>query len=254
LSAFWQHVVPSIFDVIFPHRLAMITVSSACVASLAFIMAAPTVFDRMQARHSGVPAGLEVTDGAPIGPQSSPSVREREAASERGVTRGLDPSAPPLSPAVPLVADLPPAVADAGERPGPKSGSSTQDQADASPPPRSTPSAPLAAGREPSAPNPVAPPAVAPRVATASNPAADNFVVQIALQRSKPDAQASVRNLQAKFSKELGGRKAMVRRADLGPSGVYYRTLVGPFGSADDADRFCSSLKAAGGQCTVQKD
>jgi hypothetical protein len=30
--------------------------------------------------------------------------------------------------------------------------------------------------------------------------------------------------------------------------------MVGPFGSASDADQFCSGLKAAGGQCIVQKD
>jgi cell division septation protein DedD len=151
--------------------------------------------------------------------------------------------------------DLPADAGDAGERPGPQSRSSIQNQPGAgSLPLQSAPSAPLVAGREPSASNPVAPSTGAPRVASVSNPAADNYVVQISLQRSRADAQASVRNLQAKFAKELAGHTAMVRRADLGPSGVYYRALVGPFGSADDADRFCSSLKAAGGQCTVQKD
>jgi hypothetical protein len=79
-------------------------------------------------------------------------------------------------------------------------------------------------------------------------------VVQISSQRSKADAHASLRSLQAKFPKELGDRKATVRRADLGPKGIYYRALVGPFGSAGDADRFCSGLKAAGGQCMVEKE
>jgi len=256
LRAFWRDVIPRIFDVIFPNRLAMITISSVCIASLAFIIAAPTVFDAILERNSGPATGPEVREGRPTGPQMGAPVQEREAASERSVTRGLQPSAPPPSrPAVPRVIDLPSAVGDAEERPGPKSGSSIQQQPGAgSPPLQSTPSAPLAAGPAPSAANPVAPPAAAPRVASASNPAADNYVVQISLQRSKADAEASVRNLQAKFAKELGGHDATVRRADLGPSGVYYRALVGPFGSADDADRFCSSLKAGGGQCTVQKD
>ena len=74
------------------------------------------------------------------------------------------------------------------------------------------------------------------------------------LATSKADAQSSLRSLQAKFSKQLGDRKATVQRTDLGPKGVYYRTVVGPFGSPDDADRFCSSLQAAGGQCRVEKD
>jgi hypothetical protein len=239
----------------------MITISSACVASLAFIIAAPTVFNWIQARNSGVLTGTEVFDGAPTGPQSRAPVQEREVANERGVTRGLHPDAPPSSPAAPQVLDLPSAAGDAGKRPdasadgadGPKSGGSIQEQRGAgSPPLQSAPSAPPAAGREPS--NPVASPTGTPRVASVSTPAADSYVAQVSLQRSKADAQASVRNLQAKFPKELGDHKATVRRADLGPNGVYYRALVGPFGSAGDADRFCSSLKAAGGQCVVQKE
>ena len=253
-GAFWQGVIPdipAIFDVIFPNRLAMLTISSACIASLAVIIAAPTVLDRIEAWHSGVPTAAEVLDGAPTGPRSGPSVREREADGERGSTRGLYPSAPLNS-----VLDFPSAAGDAGGRDasviGPKPGNAVQGQSGAGAAPlQSSRSVPLAAG-SPS--TPVAPPAAAPRIASVSNPAPDSYVVQIALQRSKVDAQASVRQLKAKFPSELGSQEATVRRADLGPKGVYYRALVGPFGSADDADRFCSKLKAAGGQCTVQKD
>jgi hypothetical protein len=94
-----------------------------------------------------------------------------------------------------------------------------------------------------------------PRLASVSPAAsAGGYVVQISSQRSEADAQASFRSLQSKFPKELGDREAIVRRADLGPKGVYYRAMVGPFGSAGDADQFCSGLKAAGGQCIVQKN
>jgi cell division septation protein DedD len=115
---------------------------------------------------------------------------------------------------------------------------------------QSTPSGPVTAVREP----PASKPGASPGVASVSSAATDNYLVQISSQRSKADAQASLRSLQAKFSKQLGDRKATVQRADLGPKGVFYRTVVGPFGSADDADRFCSGLKAAGGQCMVEKD
>ena len=248
LRGLWQNVIPSIFDVIFPNRLAMITVSSACVASLAFIIAAPTVFNWIHARNPGVLTRAEVFDGSPTGPQSRAPVQEREVANERGVTRGLRPDAPQSIPAVPPGLeprlDLPSAIGDAGRRPdpsadgadGPRSATSVQKQ--------------LGAGSPPLPSDPVAPP----RVAPASTPAADGYVVQVSLERREADAQASVRNLQVKFSKELGDHKATVRRADLGPNGIYYRGLVGPFVSAGDADRFCSSLKAAGGQCIVQKD
>ena len=46
----------------------------------------------------------------------------------------------------------------------------------------------------------------------------------------------------------------MVRRADLGAKGIYYRTMVGPFVSAQQANELCSNLKAAGGTCIVEKN
>jgi hypothetical protein len=100
-------------------------------------------------------------------------------------------------------------------------------------------------------------PASAPRpapVSTAASGGSGGYVVQISSQRSEADAQASIRSLQSKFPKELGDREASVRRADLGQKGIYYRAMVGPFGTAGDADQFCGSLKSAGGQCIVQKN
>jgi hypothetical protein len=110
-----------------------------------------------------------------------------------------------------------------------------------------------------SSPNPPAPrgapaPAPAPKVASTSSPASGGYVVQISSQRSEADAQASFRSLQSKYPRELGDREPIVRRADLGPKGIYYRALVGPFGTAADADQLCSDLKADGGQCIVQKN
>jgi SPOR domain len=90
--------------------------------------------------------------------------------------------------------------------------------------------------------------------AASSSSAGGGYVVQISSQRSEADAQASFRSLQSKFPSQLGDREAIVRRADLGQKGVYYRAMVGPFGSAGDADQFCGGLKAAGGQCIVQKN
>jgi hypothetical protein len=95
------------------------------------------------------------------------------------------------------------------------------------------------------------------RLASVSSPApaaSGGYVVQISSQRSEAEAQASIRGLQAKFPSQLGNREATVRRADLGEKGVYYRAMVGPFGTAGDADQFCGGLKAAGGQCIVQKN
>jgi hypothetical protein len=52
--------------------------------------------------------------------------------------------------------------------------------------------------------------------------------------------------LQAKYPNQLGGREPIVRRADLGAKGTYYRALVGPFASREQAAGVCSSLKSQG--------
>jgi SPOR domain len=106
---------------------------------------------------------------------------------------------------------------------------------------------------DPQAREPVAAPSAKPRVAAA--PAAahsgSEFLVQLSSQKSEAEAAASFRSLQAKFPDELGGRSPIIRRADLGSKGVFYRAMVGPFASAQEASQFCASYKAAGGHCVV---
>ena len=100
----------------------------------------------------------------------------------------------------------------------------------------------------------VAQPAASCPPVEASPPAGGGYSVQVSSQRSEAEAQASFRALQGKFPNQLGSRQASVRRADLGDKGVYYRSLVGPFASMEQAAGMCSSLKAAGGSCIVQKN
>ena len=85
----------------------------------------------------------------------------------------------------------------------------------------------------------------------ADGPPVGGFVVQLSSQKSEGEAQSSFRSLQARFPNELGDRQPIIRRADLGSKGVFYRLVVGPFASAEEASQFCASLKAAGGQCVV---
>jgi hypothetical protein len=99
------------------------------------------------------------------------------------------------------------------------------------------------------APTRIAPAASSSRSASASG----GYAVQVASRHNEADARASLRSLQAKFPQQLGGHSPLIRRVDLGAKGIYYRAMVGPFGSADEASRVCSSLKAAGGDCLVQK-
>jgi hypothetical protein len=108
-------------------------------------------------------------------------------------------------------------------------------------------------------------PAVAPtsRTRTATAPAATRSgsesagsssggtLVQLSSQKTEAEATSSFRSLQAKFPDELGGKNPIIRRADLGTKGVFYRTMVGPFASVQEANQFCASFKAAGGNCVV---
>jgi hypothetical protein len=84
-------------------------------------------------------------------------------------------------------------------------------------------------------------------------PTAHNYVVQISAQRSQADAEASFRVMQAKYPSVLGGRQPIIRRKE-SSKGVYYGTQVGPFASRGDAIQLCEELKAAGGNCFVQRN
>jgi SPOR domain len=80
------------------------------------------------------------------------------------------------------------------------------------------------------------------------------YAVQVTSERSESNAQAALLALQAKYPNQLSGRQPIIRRADLGAKGTYYRVLVGPFASAEEASGLCSRLKAAGGNCIVQRN
>ncbi|ABE40022.1 Sporulation related [Rhodopseudomonas palustris BisB5] len=107
------------------------------------------------------------------------------------------------------------------------------------------------------APNAAPAPSSNQRVASlppAESAGAGGYVVQVSSQKSEADAKASYRALQSKFPSVLGPRAPLIKRADLGSKGVYYRAMVGPFGSPDEAQQLCGNLKSAGGQCVVQRN
>jgi hypothetical protein len=123
-------------------------------------------------------------------------------------------------------------------------------------PPPASRNAPLSLSPN-AAPAPVAPARTASVPAThsaAPTAATGQYAVQISSQRSEAEAQAAFRALQAKYPTQLGNRQPLIRRADLGSKGIYYRALVGPFTSGDDAVALCQSLKSAGGSCLIQKN
>jgi hypothetical protein len=99
-----------------------------------------------------------------------------------------------------------------------------------------------------------APMAVASAGPVAAVASGSGYSVQVTSQRSEAEAQTAFRTLQAKFPAQLSGREPIIRRADLGDKGTYYRALVGPFASAEQAAGICSGMKAAGGNCIVQRN
>jgi len=95
-----------------------------------------------------------------------------------------------------------------------------------------------------------APAPIAPRAAPSSS---GKYAVQLSSRRSQSEAETAFRGLKAKFPSQLGSRQSIIRKVDLGKKGVYYRAMVGPFATSDEANQLCSKLKAAGGSCFVQR-
>ena len=102
-----------------------------------------------------------------------------------------------------------------------------------------------------------------PRVAAATDPpeppptrpvSGSGYTVQVTSERTESRAQSAFRALQTKYPNQLGGRQAIIRRADLGAAGIYFRALVGPFASAGKAANLCNGIKAAGGDCIILKN
>jgi SPOR domain len=152
------------------------------------------------------------------------------------------PEAPTLTPASPA------------ER-GPKKTDQPNAAGSAASQPQSVPIRPATqeAAKPPERPAPVGKPAATEIASTSPAASGGGYAVQVSSQRNENEVQSSFRTLQAKYPKLLGGREPMVRRADLGAKGIYYRAMVGPFVSAQQANELCSNLKAAGGNCIVQK-
>jgi len=99
-----------------------------------------------------------------------------------------------------------------------------------------------------------APAAAAAGANSATHASGGGSYVQVTSRRTEAEAQADFRAMQAKFPGQLSGREPVIRRADLGEKGTYFRALVGPFASAEEAAQLCSGLKAAGGNCIVQRN
>jgi len=190
---------------------------------------------------------------------------------DQPVAAEAQPPAPPLSAArtapSPAARPAPPPPSKAPET------TTADTEQNAPPPPAARPApqprqAATAPGNSPLSLSPDAPPAraaaapartasvAAPAQAAAPAPVGGGpgSYVQVSSQRSEAEAQAAFKSLQAKYPDQLGGRQPLIRQVDLGSKGTYYRAMVGPFANPSEAGELCSSLKAAGGQCLIQRN
>ncbi len=213
--------------VVFPGLPESADASGAASAPLGSMPPGPNTAEPKKIRT------VTIRPDQPLGDAAAPSANAP-------ASRSSAPSAPaPRSVAAPPVAPQPP-QANAPLSLNPQGLNSQMSSA----PPAAAPAA--------------APPAPA-RIAPAPDPTpvaveTGSYAVQISSQRSEAEAQASFRSLAAKFPNLLGNRQPLIRRADLGEKGIYFRTMVGPFAALDEASQFCTNLKAAGGQCVVQRN
>jgi hypothetical protein len=193
------------------------------------------------------PDGTVVADAAPT-PVSAPS-----APAPSPVVSAASRSGPAAAQAQPVPQPAPAQSAPPPQAP-PRAAAHAPSNAPLSLSPNAQASQPPRPARTAAAapPTPIAPAAAARAPAAHAN-GAGGYAVQVSSQRSEAEAEAAFRSLQAKFPSQLGGKKPMIHRVDLGAKGIYYRAMVGPFGTSEEASQMCSSLKAAGGQCFVQR-
>jgi hypothetical protein len=106
--------------------------------------------------------------------------------------------------------------------------------------PAAAPPAPVAATPVPAAPLAEAP--AAPK----------DFHLQIATLPSRSEAFALSVRLTSQYGGEFGRRKLQVSEMQAENQARAYRIWLGPYGNADEPQRVCTSLRAAGYECLVE--
>ncbi len=162
--------------------------------------------------------------------------------------------ASPVKPAAPISAPAPRvAAAEPEPAPAPRPVVARAASAPANAPlslsPDAAPARPAPAPRTASVAPPPSPVAAPPTASTGGS----GYAVQVSSQRSEAEAQAAFRSLQGKYPGQLGGKQPVISRADLGDKGIYFRAMV-PVGTGSEATELCTSLKAAGGSCIIQRN
>jgi Transglycosylase SLT domain/SPOR domain len=92
-----------------------------------------------------------------------------------------------------------------------------------------------------------------PGPAVVATPPSLAWGVQLIGESSQTAALASFSRLQRTYRSVLGSAEPLVIRTPVGANGSWYRVRIGA-NTLGDAERLCSSLRAAGGNCLVQRN
>ncbi|NKB59490.1 MAG: hypothetical protein GKS00_24465 [Alphaproteobacteria bacterium] len=131
----------------------------------------------------------------------------------------------------------------------PEAGGKAVKEAKAPEPPK-TPSPPAAKPKKPLKTALKAPPPRAPQVASKSDPA-KGYRIQIGSLRSELAAKLAWRKYVKQHGPVLSKLSLLVKKADLGKKGVYYRVQAGPLQNKEAARRICDELKQKKVGCFV---
>jgi len=71
------------------------------------------------------------------------------------------------------------------------------------------------------------------------------FAAQLASLPTNVDAMRARAEIQARYAALIEKAELNIRRVDLGTMGIWYRVLVGPFGSRKAGASLCAQLRAA---------
>jgi len=110
---------------------------------------------------------------------------------------------------------------------------------------------PVLVASAPTIPAASAVPAGLPPPPSRSTPPRGKYAVQIAASRSEAEARAVIDSMRARYPALLGREWATISRVSLS-NGEFYRVVVGPLGSAQQAGRLCDSLRAQGAECFLR--
>ncbi len=83
-------------------------------------------------------------------------------------------------------------------------------------------------------------------------PPQGKFGVQVAAPSSVEEARALIDSLRARYPNDLASQWATILPVTL-PKGTFYRVVIGPLPSEQQASQLCSKLRSQGTECFIRR-